>query len=76
MFPSYMRGFMFVTKVSVRAEVADHHPEVLLTYSYVKTTLTTNDVKSITEADFDLATTIDTLYDLSTKKIKGPHNHY
>jgi 4a-hydroxytetrahydrobiopterin dehydratase len=75
-FRNYMAGFMFVTKVSVRAEVANHHPEVLLSYGSVKITLTTKDAKSLTEADFVLATTIDTLYDLSTKKVNGPHNHY
>jgi 4a-hydroxytetrahydrobiopterin dehydratase len=75
-FRSYMAGFMFVTKVSVRAEVANHHPEVLLSYGSVKITFTTKDVKALTTADFELATTIDTLYDLSTKRVKGPHNHY
>lgn len=68
LFRDYLTGFMFVTKVSVRAEVASHHPEVHLTYGSVKITLTTHDIKSLTEADFDLAAAIDMLYDLSTTK--------
>lgn len=75
-FRNYISGFMFVTKVSVQAEVAGHHPAVLLTYTSVKISITTGDVKALTEADFALARVIDTLYDLSTKKITGPHNHY
>jgi 4a-hydroxytetrahydrobiopterin dehydratase len=75
-FRNYMAGFMFVTKVSVRAEVANHHPEVHLSYRAVKITLTTTENKSLTEADFNLATTVDSLYDLSTKTINTSHNHY
>jgi 4a-hydroxytetrahydrobiopterin dehydratase len=76
LFQSYLKGFMFVTKLSVHAEVALHHPEVLLTYSSVKVTLTTSDIKTLTKADFDLASTCDNLYSLSTKSHGGPHNHY
>lgn len=75
-FPNYMAGFMFVTKVSVRAEVANHHPEVYLSYRAVKISLTTTAIKSLSEADFNLAATFDSLYDLSTKKIDTVHNHY
>lgn len=67
---------MFVTKLSVHAEVALHHPEVLLNYSSVKVTLTTTDTKALTRADFDLATKCDSLYSLSTKPHVGTHFHY
>ncbi|MBY0538392.1 4a-hydroxytetrahydrobiopterin dehydratase [Patescibacteria group bacterium] len=76
LFPSYMRGFMFVTKVSVHSEVSNHHPEVHLTYNYVKITLTTHDAKSVTLADFELAAKFDDLYTLSTAIPIRPHNHY
>jgi 4a-hydroxytetrahydrobiopterin dehydratase len=76
LFRNYILGYMFVTKVSIRAEVANHHPEVLLTYNSVKITLTTNELKSLTEDDLTLAHTIDSLYDLSTVTEKGTHNHY
>jgi 4a-hydroxytetrahydrobiopterin dehydratase len=76
LFRNYMAGFMFVTKVSVHAEVSDHHPEILLTYGSVKITLTTKDVKGLSKADFELAHSCDNLYKLSTEKKVGPHNHY
>lgn len=67
---------MFVTKVSVHAEVANHHPEVHLTYHYVKVTLTTHDAKGVTQEDFALAEKFDDLYTLSTATAVRPHNHY
>ena len=76
LFPSYMTGFMFVTKVSIHAEVANHHPEILLIYGSVKITLTTKDLKSLSKADFDLVHACDHLYTLSTETKRGPHYHY
>lgn len=76
LFPNYISGLIFVTKVSVHAEVVDHHPEITLGYGFVKVVLTTKDVKGLSLADFALATTIDTLYELSTKKKINVHKHY
>jgi 4a-hydroxytetrahydrobiopterin dehydratase len=76
LFGNYMAGFMFVTKISVHAEVSDHHPEILLSYNSVKITLTTKEAKGLTKADFDLAHSCDNIYKLSTEMKVGPHNHY
>ncbi len=75
-FPNYILGFMFVTKVSVHAQVANHHPDIHLTYHYVKVTLSTHDAKTLTTADFNLAEKCDTLYTLSTEIKHTAHNHY
>lgn len=76
LFPNYISGLIFVTKVSVHAEVVDHHPEITLGYGFVKVVLTTKDVKGLSTADFTLATTIDGIYGLSTKKNSNVHKHY
>lgn len=75
-FKSYIAGFMFVTKVSVHAQVALHYPEVTLGDRFVKITLTTKDVKALTDQDFALASHFDAMYILSTTNVQTTHNHY
>lgn len=75
-FRSYMAGFMFVTKASVHAQVALHFPEITLTANSVKISLTTKEVKALTEKDFALAQQFDTTYSLSTTNVISVHNHY
>lgn len=58
---SFMGGFTFLAKVAVHAEVIGHHPTIELSYSKVKIKLSTNDVKGLTTADFELAKKIDSL---------------
>mgnify|MGYP001349235065 CR=1 FL=1 len=60
-FKSYMDGIAFVNSVANAAEVADHHPDMMLGYKRVVVTLTTNDAKGITQKDFALAAKIDGL---------------
>ncbi len=65
-FDSYLSGFMFVTKISVYAEVINHHPEVKLSYGQVIVNLSTHDLKQLSDLDFVLATHCDVVYTLST----------
>lgn len=65
-FPRYLDGFMFATRVSVYAEVLNHHPELCITPSQVKVILTTHSAKSVTVLDIELAERINTL--LSTAR--------
>lgn len=60
-FPSFITAFTFVAKVAVHAEVANHHPDIELSYGRVKIILTTHDAKGLTKADFELAKRIDTI---------------
>ncbi len=75
-FKSYIAGFMFVTKVSVHAQVALHYPEITLGDQFVKIMLTTKDVKGLTDQDFALASHFDAMYILSTTNVQTAHNHY
>jgi len=58
---SFVAGLAFIAKITVHAEVLEHHPDVELTYDRVKVKLTTHDVQGLTNADFELAQRIDRL---------------
>ena len=58
-FDSYMEGIDFVNGVAELAEEADHHPDLEVSYGMVDVTLTTHDLKGLTEQDFLLAQKID-----------------
>lgn len=60
-FPSFITGLAFIAKVTVHAEVMEHHPVIELSYGKVKVKLTTHDAKGLTTADFELARKIDNL---------------
>jgi 4a-hydroxytetrahydrobiopterin dehydratase len=49
----------FVTRVALRAEAMDHHPDILISYSRVTLTLSSHDAGGLTERDFRLAEKID-----------------
>jgi 4a-hydroxytetrahydrobiopterin dehydratase len=54
-FKNYIEAFMFVTRLTVHAEVMQHHPEINLTYGKVKLILSTHDAKGVTIKDIELA---------------------
>lgn len=58
-FAAFKDGVAFVNLVAGLAEVADHHPDILLTYSQVTLTLTSHDSGGITDRDLRLARSID-----------------
>ena len=57
----FMTGLGFVTRVAVLAEMANHHPDALLTYPRVTFMLTTHDAGGLTQKDLDLAQKIEGL---------------
>jgi len=59
-FPDFKGSMAFVNRVAELAEAADHHPDILVTYSKVTLTLTSHDAGGLTERDFRLAARIDT----------------
>ena len=67
-FPNYLDAFMFVTRVSVHAEVLQHHPELHLTHGQVKVILTTTEVKAVTSLDIDLAERIMNILSTATRR--------
>jgi len=60
-FPNFIAALAFLAKVTVHAEVMDHHPEVELKYGELTIKLSTDSVKGLTKSDFELASRIDGL---------------
>jgi len=60
-FPNFVAALAFLAKVTVHAEVMDHHPVATLSYGELKLTLSTDSVKGLTKSDFELASRIDNL---------------
>jgi 4a-hydroxytetrahydrobiopterin dehydratase len=58
-FDSYMEGIDFVNGIAELAEEANHHPDLEVSYGMVDVTLTTHELKGLTEQDFLLAQKID-----------------
>jgi len=54
-FKNFIEAFAFMTKVAIRAEKMDHHPEWFNVYKTVDVTLATHDADGVTELDIKLA---------------------
>ena len=52
---SFVKGLELVTRITEAAEVANHHPDVVLTYPQVDVDLSSHDVGGVTSRDLDLA---------------------
>lgn len=58
----FAAAIAFVNRVAEAAEAADHHPDILVhDYKRVRLTLSTHSQGAVTDADIDLAKTIDDL---------------
>lgn len=59
---SFADAVAFLVKIAFEAEKLDHHPDMLLhSWSKLKITLSTHREGGVTENDFNLAQTIDTI---------------
>ena len=58
-FADFNAAFGFMTRVAIRAEQLDHHPEWFNVYSRVEVTLATHDADGVTELDVTLASFMD-----------------
>ena len=54
-FANFNEAFSFMTRIAMKAEQLDHHPEWRNVYSTVEVTLTTHSANGITELDIELA---------------------
>ena len=54
-FKDFNETFAFMTRVALKAEKMDHHPEWFNVYNKLKVELTTHDTGGLTEKDFTLA---------------------
>ncbi|MCG8473675.1 MAG: 4a-hydroxytetrahydrobiopterin dehydratase [Desulfobacterales bacterium] len=59
LFKSFNAAFGFMTRVAIKAETVDHHPQWLNVYGRVDVTLTTHDAGGITDQDFSMAEFMD-----------------
>lgn len=60
-FPTYPDAIAAITRVGFAAEAANHHPDLEMNWKRVTFSLTTHAAGGLTERDFALARTIDTL---------------
>ncbi len=58
-FADFNAAFGFMTRVALRADQLDHHPEWFNVYNRVDVTLATHDADGVTELDVTLATFMD-----------------
>ncbi|HIJ46279.1 MAG TPA: 4a-hydroxytetrahydrobiopterin dehydratase [Rhodospirillaceae bacterium] len=58
-FANFNEAFAFMTRVALKAEKMNHHPEWFNVYSRVEITLSTHDCGGLSEPDIDLARFID-----------------
>ena len=63
LFSDFKNAFSFITAVALKAEEIDHHPEWFNVYNKVIITLTTHDVKGLSEKDILLGQFIDNQYE-------------
>ena len=58
-FADFKQAMAFVNEVADAAEAADHHPDIKISYTKVKMSLSTHSEGGVTEKDFTLAAQID-----------------
>uniref|UniRef100_A0A3B3CB64 Pterin-4-alpha-carbinolamine dehydratase n=1 Tax=Oryzias melastigma TaxID=30732 RepID=A0A3B3CB64_ORYME len=58
-FKDFNQAFGFMSRVALRAEKMDHHPEWFNVYNKVQITLSTHDCGGLSQRDVSLATFID-----------------
>lgn len=60
-FPDFSTAFAFMTRVALKAEALDHHPEWSNVYNRVDIVLTTHDCQGLSARDAALARYIDSI---------------
>ena len=60
-FDDFNAAFGFMTRVAIRAEQMNHHPEWFNVYNRVDVTLATHDANGVTDLDVRLAQFMDSL---------------
>ena len=71
LFKDFNQAFGFMTRVALKAEKMDHHPEWFNLYNKVKITLSTHDCSGLSENDVQLANFIETAANSVIKSSEG-----
>lgn len=58
-FKDFNEAFGFMTRVAIKADQLDHHPEWFNVYNRVEVTLATHDADGVTDLDVTLASFMD-----------------
>ncbi|MGZ5562738.1 MAG: 4a-hydroxytetrahydrobiopterin dehydratase [Halobacteriota archaeon] len=58
-FKDFVESMHFINKVAEMAEEEGHHPDIFVSYNYVKICLTTHNIGGLSENDFIMAAKID-----------------
>lgn len=58
-FQGFLEAIAFVNRVAERAEAADHHPDLEISYDHVRVRLRTHSADGITQRDVALAREIE-----------------
>jgi 4a-hydroxytetrahydrobiopterin dehydratase len=61
-FKDFVEAMKFVNKVADIAESEGHHPDIFISYNYVRITLMTHNIGGLSENDFIMAAKINELY--------------
>ena len=61
-FTSFVEAWGFMSKIALKAEKMDHHPEWFNVYNRVDITLSTHDCKGLSKLDLELAKFIDSTF--------------
>ncbi len=61
-FHDFNEAWGFMSRVALKAEQMNHHPEWFNVYNKVQITLSTHDVGGLSDRDTDLATAIDSYF--------------
>lgn len=60
---TFLSGLALIARVTVHAEILEHHPIIELSYNKVKIRISTHEVKCLTKIDFELAKRISNIVD-------------
>lgn len=58
---NFISGLAFIAKIAVHAEILNHHPDITLSYTKVKVSISTHELKGLSKLDFDLVEKIEGL---------------